>query len=245
MKKIILSFFMILSLVSLTCCEKDDFDASLEPPLSKEILTMAVPDFLTEEQQLLYRRAYSLYQHMFGGETSAIEYGEFSSQLGTTSQEHETIQIGSFSYTKSLGRYKDFFDFEKLIDSVFSARFWDERNIIDKEVGTEIYIEKDKSLYFIEFSRGSGYFYNKNFPDKFELLEKKDTLISFNVIGHYSQVWPYENETSLMRNERRKTSYDYVIEFPITLVLTDEGWRFDKFYTALADEKPFEEVYPY
>ena len=243
MKKVILTLILVISLTSLTGCEKDDFDASLEPPLSEEILSMKVPDFLTEEQQLLYRRAYSLYQHMFGGETSAIEYTEFMNLNEASSLKYEAIQIGSYSYKKSLGRYKVWRDFDTLIKSVFSQRFWDDRNIIDKEIGTEIYIEKDKNLYFIEFSRGSGYYFNENFPDEFELLERKDNLITFKLIGHYSSIWPRDQESSIQRNERRKAEYDYIIEFPIKMILTDDGWRFDEFHSTLADERESDQTF--
>lgn len=243
MKKMLLTLILVFALTSLTGCEKDDFDPSLEPPLSERELKMAVPDFLTEEQQLLYRKAYSLYQHMFGGETSAIEYTEFMNSNEISSFKYEAIQIGSYSYKKSLGRYKVWRDFDNLIKSVFSQRFWDDRNIIDKEIGTKIYIEKDKSLYFIEFSRGSGYYYNENFPDEFELLEKKDNFITFKLIGHYSPIWPLDQESSIQRNERRKAEYDYVIEFPIKMILTDDGWRFDVFHSTLADEKESDQTF--
>ncbi|MFR0799082.1 MAG: hypothetical protein ACLSHJ_10335 [Oscillospiraceae bacterium] len=39
-------------------------------PLDERALSRAVPDFLTEEQQTLYRQAAALYDAMFGGETT-------------------------------------------------------------------------------------------------------------------------------------------------------------------------------
>lgn len=42
-------------------------------PLDERALSRAVPDFLTEEQQTLYRQAAALYDAMFGGETTGID----------------------------------------------------------------------------------------------------------------------------------------------------------------------------
>lgn len=63
-------------------------DPSKEPPLRDEDWAIAVPDFLTEEQQLLYRRASNLYCHTRLG--SDIEYAGSAVDLSG----HETVQIG-------------------------------------------------------------------------------------------------------------------------------------------------------
>ena len=46
-------------------------DADL--PLSDAARLGAAPEFLTEEQQLLYRQAFALYSAMFDGETTGID----------------------------------------------------------------------------------------------------------------------------------------------------------------------------
>lgn len=236
MNKIILTLILLFSFTSLTSCEKDDFDASLEPPLSERELTMAVPDFLTDEQQLLYRRAYSLYQHMFSGVTSAIEYREKFTSDEINSWENETFVINDRTYTKANGLYKKWDDFNSVIHSVFSDDFWNKIN------STQVYIDYDGFLYYMDLERGSGYYYNDNYPDEFVLLEKSDTNISFLLVSHYSPIWPLEGETTLQRNERRKNEYEYIIEFPIELIKTEGGWRFNEFHTGLGDEKSPEEI---
>ena len=45
-----------------------------EPPLTERELTMAVPEFLDEEQQMLYRRAYNVYSHICGTSPANIDY---------------------------------------------------------------------------------------------------------------------------------------------------------------------------
>lgn len=211
-----------------------------EPPLTEEDMRLAVPDFLAEEQQLLYRRAHSLYQHMFSGGTAGIEYTEFMSNGEMDPSPDQTKQVGQYIYKKSQGIYMRWSDFDSAVHSIFTDRFWDEKNSIGDEEHTEIYREFDGSLYYIELERGAGYYYNENFPDEFILTDKSKDSISFTLIGHYTPVWPLEGETSEARDARRASSYDYTIEFPIKLVLTEDGWRFDDFHTSLGDERECE-----
>ncbi len=208
-----------------------------EPPLSEEDMSIVKPDFLNDEQQMLYCRAYSLYQHMFGGDTSGIEYDELMSKEEVNAFQYETVDIGDYTYKKALGRYRYWEHFDAVIHSVFTHRFWNERNILSIENESGIYLEKDGDLYFLELGRGSGYYYNENFRDEFVLLEKTDSEILFTLIGHYTPVWPKEGENSEQRNVRRAKGYDYTIEFPMKMVRTENGWRFDEFHSALADEK--------
>lgn len=130
-----------------------------EPPLTEEDMRLAVPDFLTEEQQLLYRRAHSLYQHMFGGGTAGIEYTEFMSNEELNPSPNQTKQVGQYIYKKSQGIYMRWSDFDSVVHSVFTDRFWDEKNSIGDEEHTEIYREFDGSLYYIELEHGVGYYY--------------------------------------------------------------------------------------
>lgn len=207
---------------------------ALEPPLDAAVLSIAVPDFLSSEQQNLYRQAYSLYMHMFGGFTSAIEKYELPNEAEVR-QDYERVEINNEIYMVSQGRYRNWEDFNAVIHAVFTEDFWSRRNTLP--TGDLLYTSYDGKLCFIDGERGSGYFYNANFPDEFTLLEETDTSILFTLIGHYTSVYPLEGETDEERDARRRSSYDYTIEFPIKMVLTENGWRFDDFYSALADEE--------
>ena len=33
------------------------------------------------------------------------------------------------------------------------------------------------------------------------------------------------------------SGYDYTLEFPIKMILTEDGWRFDEFHSSLRDER--------
>lgn len=210
-----------------------DFDA--EPPLDEFSVSIAVPDFLTEEQQDLYRRAHCLYQNMFGGDTTAVD---FNFPAVESVEWEEPIEgfftVGDWSYLPAQGRYQRWADFDGMVHSVFTHRFWESKNIFSD--GLPIYREFNGRLGIMDLGRGSGYYYNKSFPDEFRLDRETEKEISFTLIGHYSPVWPREGETYEERDARREREYEYTLEFPIRMVLTQDGWRFDEFHSALADE---------
>ena len=49
--------------------------------------------------------------------------------------------------------------------------------------------------------------------------------------AHYSYPYPRQDETQEERDNRLETSYEYTRTYPVTLVNTDAGWRFDAFTT--------------
>ena len=84
-----ITIVLLISLFHLVSCSSaPNIDPAKEPPLQEEDWAIAVPDFLTEEQQLLYRRASNLYCHTRLG--SDIEYAGSAVDLSG----HETVQIG-------------------------------------------------------------------------------------------------------------------------------------------------------
>ncbi|MCI9605674.1 MAG: hypothetical protein HFF03_03230 [Oscillospiraceae bacterium] len=240
-KQCVLALALGLSLALTACGPKEAAVPSTTlPPVTEacraRMDAVTVPDFLNEEQQEQYRFAHYLYGHMFGGETTAVE--ELFPLVHVPVEGYE----GAYTY-ESVEYGKDFFyyrstvpyaDFDAAVRSVFTDRFWEERSGITE--GQPIYADLDGTLIMAELSRGAGYFYNENFPDEFRLEEQTEDKISFTLIGHYSPVWPKEGESYEERDARLLSGYEYTHEFPITMVLTEKGWRFDTFHTALADE---------
>ena len=49
-------------------------------------------------------------------------------------------------------------------------------------------------------------------------------------------MYPLEGETEAERDSRVENGFEVTYEFPIRMVQTDAGWRFDEFHSALADE---------
>lgn len=204
-----------------------------EPPIPQDIFDAPVPDFLTEEQQNLYKRACALYTSMFGCDTVGINYfppdsGEAFVNLS------ESVEIDMLHRYLGTNRYKTWDEFTGAVYSVFTKDFFDQRNTLSDN--SNIYMDYIGSLCFADISRGGGYYYNKNFPDEFKLISSSDDKIVFTVTGHYSNMLTYPNESSEDRNKRVAQGYEYTHDFEICMVKTESGWRFDQFYDPAADE---------
>lgn len=206
-------------------------DLSKEPDPDRHALSLAVPDFLTEEQQDLYRRANTLYRILFGGDTHAIDYFD---QYGSYNFNNQQIELDGMTYQISEGRYAAWTDFDAVVHSLFTDRFWQSKNNWADNI--PVFREYEGNLAFISAARGSGYYYNSNFSDLFELQSMTDEEIVFTLIGHYTPVWPKEGMSYEERDEYRAGTCEYIGKFTIRMVLTEEGWRFDEFHCALADE---------
>lgn len=212
-------------------------DFSQEPPLDEYFASIAVPDFLTEEQQRLYKRAHCLYLNLFGVTSANVDR---LGRLGVAPRQSEsdTVVIDDMTYTVSHGRYRKWAEFDTLVHAAFTDKFWDEHNNSVSAVGEPwvLFREYNGMLCYLETEKGQGYWYNESFPDEFRLEKQTEDEISFTLIGHYSPVWPREGETSGERTARREREYEYTLEFPMRMVLTENGWRFDEFHSGLVDE---------
>ena len=192
-------------------------DITEEPPLDETALSIDVPDFLTEEQQLLYRKAYRLYSLMYGGDTTYIDYFDADKYDPV-----DFAEYGAYTYQLAVGRYRNWADFDQVVHSVFTDNFWQDKNcLITNADGTlcRVYMEYDGRLAILSAARGSGW-YNDGIPDKFKLVSKTDTTIEFTVTGHYAD--PYDRT-------------DFQLTFPLRMVLTEDGWRFDQYYCTRSD----------
>lgn len=196
-----------------------------EIPLDDYSLSIAVPDFLDADQQLLYRQAHAMYSCMFGGDTSGICLGE-EDQFPNL---NDLAEQNGITYTKATGRYAAWPDFDAMIHALFTDQFWTRRN-------SQVFIGIDGALYYLNAARGS-YYRNKNFPDTFRLDARTGDEIAFTLTGYYSSPWPAEGESSQQRDQRLRDGWEYTMDFPIRLVRTADGWRFDEFHTTAGDQK--------
>ena len=204
-----------------------------EPPLTDKELAMAVPDFLTEEQQLLYRRSRNIYSHLFGG---SPDFAEYSETLDYTIGNHDRFEKdGDRTYLISQGRYQIWDDFMSLVLSAFTEDFFDNKNRTASDFPR--FVEYNGYLAFPDGVRGGGLYYNSNFQDEFELVSINDTEIVFNVIGHYSYLYPLDGESFEERDARCAAGWEMTDKFTLRMVLTDDGWRFDEFYHPATDER--------
>lgn len=198
---------------------------------SKEsaVIYEKLSEFLNDEQIEIYKLAQNIYPlfvgfpdsintlhlKLAGADTQTIL--EF---LVNNDYPQNSLNINGLTYHMCIGEYQKLSDLKELCLSVFTPDYFEKLN--DTGWGIPTFVEIDQHLYYAFTSRGSAFGYNpQEYPDKYELIKKNENEIIFNVIGHYksSNVDP-----------------DYTVEtrsFPVSMVLTDNGWRFSEFSSAM------------
>ena len=193
-----------------------------------------VPDFLDADQQLLYRQAYVLYRELFSGDTWSI--GEWP---GPIDYPRDAV-IELDEYIPLNGRYAKWEDFEAAVLSVFTEEFWNAKNRWQANDGTyyPIFKNVDGRTWCVPATKvcvGA----NPYFPDTFHLPTQTDTEISFVLVGHYSEGHPLEGESFEERDARLAANWEEYIGYPMKLVLTEHGWRFDEFHCTWIDNDAY------
>ena len=163
---------------------------------------------------------------MFDGETTGID-DAFPAADGQTEQDEYTPDGSDYTYVSSNSRWRAWADFDRVVHGLFTDALWSACN--DSGNGP-IYMEHDGRLFILDCAYGDQY-YNGNIPDEFALTAQTDQRIDFTVTAHYSYPYPRRDETEEERDRRLETRYEYTRTYPVTLVNTDAGWRFDAFTT--------------
>ena len=236
MKRLFPTALAVLLLLLAGCTAKPDTSDQSKPtdyyltdtdlPLDDAARLRAAPDFLTAEQQTLYRQAFALYSAMFDGETTGID-DAFPAAGGQTEYDEYTPDGSDYTYISSHSRWQSWADFDRVIHALFTDTFWSTCN---DDGNAPIYIEHDGRLFILDCAYGDQY-YNSNIPDEYTLTSRTDDRIDFTVTAHYSYPYPRWDETDDERDKRMETSYEYTRTYPVTLIYTDAGWRFDAFTT--------------
>lgn len=217
------------------------------PVINKPILldeaaqSCTAPGFLNEEQQQLYREAYAFYSHVFGANSEDVEYWPGDNGPAGMSTADAVLIDGGY-YNPAQGRYARWADFEEAALSVFTPDFFQgmnfnvgPRRILDdgSTLPLPCYREVDGQMYFVWGARGGGGL-NPNFPLSFTTYDWTDDHIFFTITAHYSEPL-LDGESFEERDDRISRSYDYSIEFPMEMVKTEAGWRFNQFHVPATD----------
>lgn len=208
-------------------------------PMDAAAWSIPLPEFMTGAQQNLYQRAYSLYTHILGGNPAQIDAWPAADPLPPAGE----VEVDGQRYVPATGLYARWDDFESAVLSVFTPSFWEQRNRWEGKRYGEAYplfINVDDRTYYHPMSRASGG-YNGNFPETFWATEETDAALAFTMTGYYSNPCLLEGEDEAARAARYAAGYEYVIEFPLRMVNTEAGWRFEEFRCARTDdlESPF------
>lgn len=176
------------------------------------------PDFLTEEQQTLYRKARTAY----------AEFTLVSTGFGTNEwtpvtvegEEEESFFVGDGSITT-------WDDFETAMLGLFTPEYLEELNInitVLEDGTTHRYVhfvDYQGQLAFTVGARGSNPAYLG--PDTFELISRTEDEIRFYLIGTYHAEEENEEGELVWTEETTQEKYE------IVLTRTENGWRFSKF----------------
>lgn len=197
-------------------------------PLEEAAQAAPVPGFLDEEQQLLYRQAYALYYSLF---PFANDSAHFLPAQGAAEPAAEQVERNGTFYVPEYGRFNRWDDFERTVLSVFTQDAWEAKNTSDD---IPIYIGVDNRTYFIDYGRSGGD-YNGYFPETFRLVSRTDDAVEFVMTGYYTNWGELPGET-FEEWQARQEEWEYAIDFPMRMVKTEDGWRFDRFYLAVTGD---------
>ena len=133
MKRLFPTALAVLLLLLAGCTAKPDTSDQSKPaeyyltdtdlPLDDAARLRAAPDFLTAEQQTLYRQAFALYSAMFDGETTGID-DAFPAAGGQTEYDEYTPDGSDYTYICSHSRWQSWADFDRVIHALFTDTFW-------------------------------------------------------------------------------------------------------------------------
>ncbi len=183
-------------------------------------------DFLTEKQVKIYAEAVKFYNSVKLGETTGIN----DVYPNEEQYEHITIEQNGYEYSKVFGEFSKYDDFTKFIYSLFTEDYFAEFN--DLGDGTPLFINYEGDLYVINASYGGVYLTR---DEKYEITHITDSQISFNLIGEHLAFSNDEYGNWDELDAKLEETFSYTYKKPITLVLTENGWRFDEFSTLNGD----------
>ena len=169
MKRLFPTALAVLLLLLAGCTAKPDTSNQSKPaeyyltdtdlPLDDAAQLRAAPDFLTAEQQTLYRQAFALYSAMFDGETTGID-DAFPAADGQAEYDEYTPDGSDYTYISSHSRWQSWADFDRVVYALFTNALWSACN---DNGNAPIYIEHDGRLFILDCAYGDQY-YNSNIP---------------------------------------------------------------------------------
>lgn len=200
-------------------------DIKLEPPLSERDLQVPAPDFLPEDLQLLYRRAYKMMIIRIG--TYAIDVTDyFPCDTPDTSLTYwDQLTLDGHSYAPALNHFQSWDLFYNTLDSIFTKEFLETDYLSSGE--TVFFRPVEGRLYYLPTERGTSAGYDQDTTKmEFVLLDESPDQIDIQVTATYavdetgSQAFRQAWLDGLVSNTKNYT---------ITMQQTAEGWRFSRF----------------
>lgn len=176
-----------------------------------------LPDFLTEEQKILYQQAETAFI-FFNGDPGLASF--IVIHKGESVSSNLVKMENGYSYFNVIGKYQKWEDFKSMILNVFTEEYFQELNHMRNYEGTdiEIFIERDGDAYGLAIDRiGLG-----GAPTTFELQSMTDKEIRFTATYRYE---PRDDPEWSEKETVYRTA-------EIILQNTENGWRFTKYNCA-------------
>ena len=181
-----------------------------EPLVEESCFDYPMPDFLTEDQQNLYRQAHYLFRllMMYPDEIEdmpRVDGKDFDTAYPTmylTVPDPDGYAVG---FCPVNGRYSTWTDFVSMGTAVFTDELFEklyQKNFFRINDGT----------YYLNEREGSGYYYEDP-AVSYNLISSTDTEIEFEAVKHIFRFPDTEDDAA-------KT-----ISLPVKMILTEEGWR--------------------
>ena len=200
-------------------------DIKDEPYLSSQDLQVPVPAFLTDEQKLLYLRAYKMMLIRIG--TYAIDDTQYfpCDNPDTTRTYTDTISVDGYEYTPALNHYRQWDSFYSTLRSIFTESFLDSDYLSSD--GVTYFRSIEGNMYYISTERGfdPGYNQYSTLMD-FSLQEDTADRIVIQVTATYAID---ESSNQAFRQAVLDGLISNTKNYSITLVRSDDGWRFSQF----------------
>lgn len=200
-------------------------DIKDEPYLSSQDLQVPVPDFLTDEQKLLYLRAYKMMLIRIG--TYAIDDTQYfpCDNPDTTRTYTDTISVDGYEYTPALNHYRQWDSFYSTLRGIFTAGFLDSDYLSFD--GVTYFRPIEGNMYYISTERGFDPGYNQDSTSMdFTLQEETPDKIVIQVTATYAID---ESSSQAFRQAVLDGLISNTKNYSITLVRSDDGWRFSQF----------------
>ena len=200
-------------------------DIKDEPYLSSQDLQVPVPDFLTDEQKLLYLRAYKMMLIRIG--TYAIDDTQYfpCDNPDTTRTYTDTISVDGYEYTPALNHYRQWDSFYSTLRGIFTEGFLDSDYLSFD--GVTYFRPIEGNMYYISTERGFDPGYNQDSTSMdFTLQEETPDKIVIQVTATYAID---ESSSQSFRQAVLDGLISNTKNYSITLVRSDDGWRFSQF----------------
>lgn len=175
--------------------------------------------FLTKEQQALFTAARQTADDYLFGSGGTIFYVP-GNEMGETL----TYWEGDIPARCALveGTDEDYAAFSKKMHALFTGEY------LEKVGFSRRYWEQNGQTVAAIGDMGGNIFYCDELPDTYRLLSSSEEAVNFMLVAHYASPQYYETDDSFIY--RRDTgNWNYLVEYPVRLVNTPEGWRLDTY----------------